>query len=138
MKPTRAVKLFFFLLVPFLLIHVGSVFGSSIKMEIFYLPHRPAVAVVEKIDTLVAEFENVVTEKYNFEDSASKKILKEYKLSGHMPVAIFINGKNSFTVDGKTISLSNFPKGDAFVPTFTGEWDYSDLRKILADIAGGK
>lgn len=134
----RIVSIFSILLVPILFSDAVSAYGSNIKMEIFYLSHRPALTVVGKVEKIAAEFKNIVTSKYDFEDPASTQLLKKYKLAGHMPVAIFINGQNSFTVDGKKISLQSFPRGDAFVPTFAGEWDYADLKKILDNISGGK
>jgi hypothetical protein len=112
--------------------------GADIQMEIFYLPHRPALAVVSKIENVAAEFKNINLKKYNFDDPDTEKLIKKYDLGGHMPVAIFINGQNSFPVNGREIVLRNFPKGDPFVPMFAGEWDYEDLKAILQDISGGK
>jgi len=100
-------------------------------IEIFYLPHPPALAIVEKVEPIIAEFPDFKVIKYNFDDPASKDKVAEYNLVNHYPVAIFIGGKNSFTVDGKTVSLLNFPQGDAFIPSYEGGWTYEDLRKIL-------
>jgi hypothetical protein len=115
-----------------------SACAADILMEIFYLPHRPAQAVVSEVEKVAAEFKNIAINKYSFEDPATEKLLKKYNLTDHMPVAIFINGQNSFTVNGQKISLRNFTKGNAFVPMFAGEWDYADLRVILQEISGGK
>jgi hypothetical protein len=111
---------------------------AAIEVEIFYLPHRPAIVVVDKVAQVAAEFKDVVLKKYSFEDRVAVKLLKKYKMTDHMPVAIFINGRDSFTVNGRSLRLINFPKGDAFVPMFAGEWDYPDLRAILKELAGGK
>lgn len=112
--------------------------AADIEMEIFYLPHRPALNVVDKVEKQAAEFANVTLHKYNFQDPANKKLLEKYGLKEHMPVAIFINGKDHFTVNGNVVKLRNFPKGDSFVPTFSGQWDYPDLRAILNSLSGGK
>ena len=96
-------------------------------VEIFYLPHGPALAVVDKIDPIIAKFPDFKVVKYNFDEPANKNIIAGYNLINHYPVAIFIGSENSFTVDGKKISLVNFPKGDAFIPSFEGEWTYEDL-----------
>ena len=112
--------------------------GADIRMEIFYLPHRPALAVVSEVENIAAEFNNIDLRKYSFEDPGTEKIVKKYDLTGHMPVAIFINGRDSFTVNGQDIVLRNFPRGNAFVPTFAGAWDYEDLRVILQGMSGGK
>lgn len=112
--------------------------AAAIELEIFYLPHRPAMVVVDKVERIAAEFKNVVVRKYSFEDRDAARLLKKYQVTDHMPVAVFINGRNSYTVDGRVLRLRNFPKGDSFVPMFAGEWDYADLRAILAGLTGEK
>lgn len=101
-------------------------------VEIFYLPHAPAEAIVQKVELIIAKFSNYTVKKYDFEDPANKQKITKYNLVSHAPIAIFIGGKNSFTIDGKTVALINFPKGDAFIPSFEGEWSYEDLEKNLA------
>jgi hypothetical protein len=122
----------------FLFFQAASARAAAIELEILYLPHRPAMVVVDKVEQIAAGYKDVVVKKYSFESPETEKILKKYKITDHMPVAIFINGRDSFTVDGRTLRLRNFPKGDAFVPMFAGEWDYGDLQAILADLAGAK
>ena len=132
--------------IPVLLILLGAVLfwrttpaqAAAIEMEIFYLPHRPAMNVVDKVEKVAGEFSNVTIRKYDFEDPDSRRLVEKYQLTGHMPVAVFINGKNRFTVKGHEMTLQNFPKGDSFVPMFSGEWDYSDLKAILTNLSGEK
>jgi hypothetical protein len=112
------------------------VLAADIAIEIFYLPHPPAMAVVTKVEQVAGEFIDVSIKKYSFDDPNSRKMVEKYRLTDHMPVAVFINGQDSFTIDGRVLRLRNFPKGDAFVPTLAGEWDYADLRRILAGLAG--
>jgi hypothetical protein len=102
-------------------------------IEIFYLPHAPAEAIVNQVEPIIAKFPNYMVKKYNFEDPANKQKIAQYNLASHMPVAIFIGGQNSFTVNGKAVSLVNFPQGDAFLPFFEGGWSYDDLDKILSN-----
>jgi hypothetical protein len=102
-------------------------------VEIFYLPHAPAKAIVQKVEPIIAKFPNYTVKEYNFEDPANKQKIADYNLVNHTPITIFIGGKNSFTVDGKTVTLINFPKGDAFIPSLEGQWSYEDLEKILAN-----
>jgi hypothetical protein len=126
------------LLVITLFFQVTQVQAADTLIDIFFLPHQPALAIVSEVEKVAAEFDSIVIKKYSFEDPATAKLLKEYNLTDHTPVAIFINGQNTFTVEGKKISLRNFTKGNAFVPMFAGEWDYSDLRFILQEINGAK
>lgn len=131
-------KTLVYLLAFTLFFQAGQALAADTLIDIFFLPHRPALAVVSEVEKVAAEFNNIVIKKYSFEDPATKKLLKKYNLTGHMPVAIFINGQNTFTVKGKKIRLRNFTKGNAFVPMFAGEWDYTDLRIILQEISGGR
>jgi len=103
----------------------------TVLMEVFYLPHRPAEAVVTDIERLVEKFPGVEMKKYSFEDPANGKLLKKYGLTEHMPVAVFIDGKNEFTISGRSFQLKNFPKGNTFVPMFEGSWTYQDIETIL-------
>ncbi len=111
---------------------------AAVLVEIFYLPHRPAEAVVKDVEGIVAQFNGITLSKYNFEDPNSRKLLEKYGLKEHMPVAIFINGKNEFLVDGKSISLRNFPKGNTFVPMFEGSWTYGDVKAVLESATKGR
>jgi len=131
-------KTLFYLMALTLFFQAGPVRAADTLVDIFFLPHRPAQAVVSEAGKVAAEFHNIVIKKHSFEDPGTDKLLKKYNLTGHMPVAIFINGQNSFTVNGKKISLRNFPKGDAFVPMYSGEWNYADLRVILQEVSGEK
>ena len=116
----------------------ASAFAASVNMEIFYLPHRPAVAVVEKIEQALSGMDYVHIKKYNFDDEATDKLVDKYKLYDHMPVAVFINGKDRYMVDGRETEFRNFPKGDAFVPTMEGKWSYEDLKKVAESLHGEK
>jgi hypothetical protein len=124
------------LLALFILFPARPVVAAAINVEIFFLPHRPAMAVVDKVEQVAKEMAGVTVTKYSFDDPKSRKMVEKYQLTDHMPVAVFINGKDSFTVNGHTLQLRNFPKGDSFAPMFAGEWDYDDLRAILAGLGG--
>ena len=113
-----------------------TAFAKPVLVEIFYLPHRPAEAVVAKAEQALSGM-HLTIKKYSFEDSASDKLIDKYKLHSHMPVAVFINGSDKAKINGRTVEFRNFPKGDAFVPNFEGGWTYQDLKKA-AEAAGGK
>jgi hypothetical protein len=55
-----------------------------------------------------------------------------------MPVVIFINGRNEFTLGARKVVFKNFPKGNAFVPMFEGNWSYQDLDSVLSTAGKSK
>jgi len=100
-------------------------------VEIFYLPHPPAQAIVQKVEAILKNHPKYTGRKYNFFDAANKQKIADYKISEHSPIIIFIAGQSVFTIGNRTVNLKNFPKGDAFVPTFEGDWNYDDLEQLL-------
>jgi len=101
-------------------------------VEVFYLPHAPAEEVVNRIRAMVAKRNDVELLKYSFDDPATAALAKSYKIEGHMPVAVFIDGRDTYEVNGKKIVFINFPTDSSFAPTgFTGNWSYADIQKVL-------
>ena len=107
-------------------------------VEIFYLSHPPAMAVVNDVEALLKKYSSVKVEKYNFEDPATRKLLEKYHIKNHMPVAVFINGKDEFVIGKRKVLFENFPKGNAFVPMFEGNWSYQDIETVLKTQSRGK
>jgi len=111
---------------------IASGKGASGKViEIFYLPHPPAVAVVRKIEAVAAKHPDFKLVEYDFTDAANKDLLTARGLTEHMPVAVFIGGNDEFDIDGRKVVFTNFPQGDAFLPLFAGAWSYDDLEKAI-------
>ena len=102
-------------------------------VEIFHLPHVPAVAVVKKVEEILKKYPEYTVTKYSFDDEQNNTKIIKYGLDEHMPVSIFIGGTNTFTIEGAQVSFQNFPKGDSFIPGFEGVWNYNDLEKVLSD-----
>jgi len=116
----------------------ATAMAASGVVEIFYLPHPPAEAVVKDVEAVLKKHDQFKVAKYSFDDPESKKILAKYDLREHMPVVIFINGQNEFTLGKKKVAFKNFPKGNAFVPMFEGNWSYRDLDGVLSAVGKGK
>jgi len=114
---------------------ISSAWAGETQVEIFFLPHRPAVKVADEAEKIAQQFDNVSISRYSFDDAASRPLVEKYGLTEHLPVAIIINGQKQFSVNGKTMSFLNFPKSDTFIPSFAGEWDYADLQALLSDLA---
>jgi hypothetical protein len=133
----RSWKFFFAVLVTlafgtFLISSCSNNSNSKVVVEVFYLPHPPAEAVVANIDKIVSSQKPVEERKISFDDSNSQSLIKKYKLEGHIPVAIFINGHDRFTIDGQKIVFRNFPKDNSFAPMgLGGNWSYKDFQKAL-------
>ena len=116
----------------------ATAMAASGIVEIFYLPHPPAETVVKDVEAVLKKHDQFTVAKYSFEDPQSKKILAKYNLREHMPVVIFIDGQNEFTLGKRKVTFKNFPKGNAFVPMFEGNWSYRDLDGVLSAVGKGR
>jgi hypothetical protein len=105
---------------------------KSIRVDIFYLPHPPAMAIVKKVEAILKKHPSVKLSEYDFLDPKNAERIKAHGFTEHSPVIILIDDKTSFTIDGKQIEFKNFPKGDAFVPSLEGSWTYEDIEKAIA------
>lgn len=123
---------------------VHAIFGPATAVaasgivEIFYLPHPPAEAVVKDVEAVLKKHDQFKVAKYSFEDPQSRKLLAKYNLREHMPVVIFIDGQNEFSLRNRKVVFKNFPKGNTFVPMFEGNWSYHDLESVLSAAEKGK
>jgi hypothetical protein len=116
----------------------ATAMAASGFVEIFYLPHPPAEAVVKDVEAILKKHDQFKVAKYSFDDPQSKNILAKYNLREHMPVVIFIDGQNEFALGKRKVTFKNFPKGNAFVPMFEGNWSYQDLEGVLSAVGKGK
>jgi hypothetical protein len=102
-------------------------------VEILYLPHPPVKAVMTQVDSVLVRHPGLDVRKVSFDDPDSQALIDKYKLTGHTPIAIFINGRNQFNVAGRQVIFRNFPKNNSFLPPgMGGNWDYKDLEAVLA------
>ena len=123
----------YYLLVPKSPVTLQNQKADKHLVEVFHLSHAPAVAVVDKVEEIIKKHPEYTLKRYDFDDPKSNAKVTQYGLEGHMPVAIFIGGKNTFTFGGKQVSFQNFPKGDAFIPSFEGPWSYENLKEVLSN-----
>ncbi len=113
-------------------------FAASNTVEIFYLPHPPAEAVVKDVEKILKKYSGFKVVKYNFEDPNSRSQMKKYNIINHTPISIFINGKNEFMIGSRKVVFENFQKGNNFAPMFKGDWSYQDLENVLQAVSRGK
>lgn len=107
---------------------------DDVKVTIFYLSHPPAVAVLREVEKILNKYPEIKIEKFDLESSDGKDAIKKYNVRGHLPIMFFINGQSEFELEGKKILFKNFPKKDAFLPHFSGDWDYEDIEKVLKKV----
>jgi hypothetical protein len=123
--------IFYFTL--FFLVAVGFAAADEqkVSVEILYLNHGPLQSTLKEIDSICAQYKDKITvSRYNFESPEGEKFKNKKGITQHVPLMIWIAGKNAVSVNGKEVAFSGFPTGTgpAF---FQGKWTMKDLRQAL-------
>lgn len=81
-------------------------------VEIIYLNHGPVRPVLAEIDALLEDYgEQVHITRYDFGAPEGEAFAQARNLTGHTPLAIFINGSMEFSVGDRTVKFYSFPQG---------------------------
>jgi hypothetical protein len=123
--------IFYFTL--FFLVAVGFAAADEqkVSVEILYLNHGPLQSTLKEIDSICAQYKDKITvSRYNFESPEGEKFKNKKGITQHVPLMIWIAGKNAVSVNGKEVAFSGFPTGTgpAF---FQGKWTMKDYRQAL-------
>ena len=105
---------------------------GPVQVEIISLDHAPIRPAGQKVMEMAAEYgEKVTVQRYDFDTPEGEAFAQEHDLTDHTQIAIFVNGKMDFELDGRPIKFHSFPQngGTGMVPD--GQWTMADLRAVL-------
>ena len=101
-------------------------------VDLIYLNHGPVRSVLTDIDPLLAEYgPQLHIARYDFDSPAGEALAETHGLSGHTPLAIFVNGSMEFTVGERAVKFYSFPQGQGTFLAADGDWTLADLRQVL-------
>lgn len=92
-------------------------------VEIGYLDHQPMRGVLSEVDTVLASYgDKINVVRYDLDTPEGEAFTKARQVTGHTPIAIFVNGSMEYTLADRKVTFYNFP-GDG--------WRVDDLRTVL-------
>ena len=97
--------------------------SDKVVVEMGYLDHQPMRGVLSQVDDVLTTYGdklNVV--RYNLDTPEGEAFTKARQVTGHTPIAIFVNGSMEFTLADRKVKFYNFPGDD---------WQVDDLRTVL-------
>lgn len=104
-------------------------------VELVYLNHGPVRSVLTDMDKLLAGYgEQVYVARYDVGTPKGEAFIQAKGLTGHIPLAIFINGSMEFTVGDRVVEFYSFPQGQGTFIAADGDWTLDDLRQVLDQI----
>ncbi|MDR1510856.1 MAG: hypothetical protein LBS53_14625 [Synergistaceae bacterium] len=114
----------------------GILFTSEVFAEIpvkvdavGFFSHAPMRGTREAIVDACAKFGGqVALTFYDETKSEGQDFMRDKGLSGHIPMRLYVNGKNTFTLEGREVSFSDF---------VGRKWRAEDLERVIALIIEG-
>jgi len=112
--------------------------APPVSVEILFMNHGPLQPVIKGIRELCNGYGKAVTASwYDFESPEGEKFMARKGVHQHVPLVIWIDGKETVKVNGKEIQFVGFPTGSG-PPSFQGKWTLDDLRGALDQATGKK
>ncbi len=112
--------------------------GDDVKVEVLYMNHGPLLDSLEQIKKVFSQYESKISVSwYDFETKEGEQFMAKKGINQHVPLVIWMDGKNSIPVNGKEIKFVGFPTG-AGPAAFQGKWTMDDLRVALDQITSKK
>jgi hypothetical protein len=123
--------IFYFLVFVMVFVSLAVADEQKIFVDILYMNHGPLQSTLKDIDKICAQYKDKITvSKYDYDSPEGEKFMRKKGITQHVPLMIWIAGKNTVSIKGKEILFSGFPTGSgpAF---FQGKWTMDDLRSAL-------
>jgi hypothetical protein len=105
--------------------------AKEVKVEVLYMNHGPLLDSLEQIKKVFSQYGSKITVSwYDFETKEGEQFMARKRVTQHLPLVIWLDGKSAVPVNGKQINFTGFPTGSG-PAAFQGEWTMNDLRQAL-------
>lgn len=102
------------------------------KVEIAFLNHSPVLLALTEVDKLLASYGDKITvARYDLETDHGAQFAKSKRLTGHVPLALFVNGLMEVKLKDRTVKFFSFPQGKGTMMVASGSWTVEDLRETI-------
>lgn len=97
--------------------------SAGVDVDLVYLNHPPVQPVLKDIEKVLADYKGKASVTRHEADTAEgKKFADEHSLTGHVAIAVLIDGE---------VEFKGFPVGEAPVKSAEGDWEIEDLDAAL-------
>lgn len=109
-----------------------------VQVDILYMNHGPMQPTLRELKALLQEYKDGATVSwYDFESKAGQGFRTKMKITQHVPLVIWVDGRFDQTITGRNIRFMGFPSGSGPAP-FQGGWTLKDLTILLDTVTGRK
>lgn len=112
--------------------------AAPLHIDVLYMNHGPLQPTLERMrDTFAFYGDKVQVNWYDFESQEGAAFMAQKGISNHVPLEIWLDGKDTLTLDGRQVRFSGFPTG-AGPGFFQGQWTLEDLGKVIDALTTGR
>ncbi len=121
-----------------LLLPVAARCDGPVQVDVLYMNHAPLRPTLEDLRATFAAYgERVAVAWHDVDTDEGAKFKAAKRISGHVPLVVWVNGSHRHRVDGREVAFTGFPTG-AGPELFQGRWTVAELRKVLDRLTAGK
>jgi hypothetical protein len=115
----------------------GSKKPGVVKIDILYLNHGPVIKVLDKMKPILDKYRDKLSiDMFDFDTEQASVYARKHKLTGHVPLAVFIDGSLTFDFGNRKTAFISFPKGEGPGMIADGDWSFSDFDEALRTATG--
>jgi len=105
--------------------------AEPVTIDVLFMDHGPLRPTLYKLKEVFEGYGGKLTVRWHdFESREGEDFMAKMGITNHVPLVIWMNGKDSIDIDGTTCTFSGFPSGSG-PAMFQGKWTIDQLSKAL-------
>jgi len=112
--------------------------ADQVHVDVLYLNHGPLQPTLEQMRATFNSFGDKIKVNWHDFESEEGAVFKTQKgIKTHVPLQIWLNGKDTLAFGGKEVRFFGFPTG-AGPGIFQGQWSLEDLGQAIEALTTGR
>jgi hypothetical protein len=109
-----------------------------LHIDVLYMNHGPMQPTLEQMRATFAPFGGKIqVDWHDFESEEGSAFMARKGIKTHVPLQIWLDGKDTLALGGKKVRFLGFPTGAGPV-FFQGQWSLNDLSKAIEALTMGR
>ncbi|WP_029460632.1 hypothetical protein [Solidesulfovibrio alcoholivorans] len=105
--------------------------ADPVTVDVLFMDHGPLRPTLNKLKEVFEGYGTRLTVRWHdFESPEGEEFMAKMGITNHVPLVIWMNGKDSIAIDGTMCTFSGFPSGSG-PAMFQGKWTIEQLSKAL-------
>jgi hypothetical protein len=110
--------------------------AAPTTVDVLYMNHGPLQETLGKMRTVFSGFsDKIAVSWHDFESKEGEQFMASKGIKQHIPLVIWIDSKQKWTINAKEIIFAGFPTGSG-PASFQGKWTLDDLKAALNQAVG--